>query len=311
LTQRMLSFARKQELTFVAVDIPSLVRGMSEFIERTIGPSIDVSLRFPPGLPRVHTDPYQLEAALLNLVVNARDAMPQGGKITITANPDVGPGGAAFVRISVEDTGEGMDEETLKRATEPFFTTKGAGKGTGLGLSMVHGLAEQSGGRFGLFSPEGKGVTARIWLPVAEEGDHPETPDSRPAGAPECQGLRILAVDDDLLVLTNTVAMLEDMGHSVIAAASAKEGLDEVHRRPDIDLVITDEVMPRMSGSQMAMEMLKARPDLRIGVVTGYADMADRGSRLSLALPRLAKPFTQAALAAFVDQLMLAEAAPA
>ncbi|MDI1327076.1 MAG: PAS domain S-box protein [Brevundimonas sp.] len=311
LTQRMLSFARKQELTFVAVDIPSLVRGMSEFIERTIGPSIDVSVRFPPGVRRVHTDPYQLEAALLNLVVNARDAMPHGGNITITAEPDASPDGAAFVRISVRDTGEGMDEETLKRATEPFFTTKGAGKGTGLGLSMVHGLAEQSGGRFGLVSPEGQGVTAHIWLPVAVAGQDQEAPDNRPVGAPECRGLRILAVDDDRLVLTNTVAMLEDMGHSVIAAASGKEGLDEVRRHPDIDLVITDEVMPRMSGSQMAVEMLKTRPDLPIGVVTGYADMANRDSRLSLGLPRLAKPFTLAALAAFVDQLMLAEAAPA
>ena len=311
LTQRMLSFARKQELTFVAVDIPSLVRGMSEFIERTIGPGIDVSVRFPPGLPRVHTDPYQLEAALLNLVVNARDAMPRGGTITITAEPDVSPAGGAFVRISVRDTGEGMDEQTLMRATEPFFTTKGAGKGTGLGLSMVHGLAEQSGGRFGLVSPEGQGVTARIWLPVAVAGQDPEAPDSRPTGAPGCRGLRILAVDDDLLVLTNTVAMLEDMGHSVIAAASAKEGLNEVRRHPDIDLVITDEVMPRMSGSQMAVEMLRTKPDLPIGVVTGYADMADRDSRLSLGLPRLAKPFTQDALAAFVGQLMLTEAASA
>lgn len=317
LTQRMLSFARKQELTFVAVDVPLLVQGMSEFIERTIGPNIEVTLRFPPGLPRAHTDPYQLESALLNLVVNARDAMPRGGAITITAEPDAHPdeaagmADAAFVRISVQDTGEGMDEETLKRATEPFFTTKGAGKGTGLGLSMVHGLAEQSGGRFRLNSGEGEGVTAHIWLPVAGPGQAEEVAASTPTESSGRQGLRILAVDDDRLVLINTVAMLEDLGHTVIAATSAREGLEAMRRQPDIDLVITDEVMPKMSGSQMAARMLEARPDLPIGVLTGYADLADRGSRLSLSLPRLGKPFTQDALATFVDQLMLAEAASA
>ncbi|WP_156377018.1 MULTISPECIES: PAS domain-containing sensor histidine kinase [unclassified Brevundimonas] len=315
LTQRMLSFARKQELTFVAVDIPSLVRGMSEFIARTIGPSIDVSVRFPPGLPRVHTDPYQLEAAILNLVVNARDAMPQGGKITISARTDASAdapraesGAAGFVRISVQDTGGGMDDETLQRATEPFFTTKGAGKGTGLGLSMVHGLAEQSGGRLGLVSRAGEGLTAHIWLPVAGAGQDGAAPDSGPSAASGRRGLLILAVDDDPLVLINTVAMLEDLGHTVIGAASATEGLEAARAHAALDLVITDEVMPRMSGSQMAAEILGSRPDLPIGVATGYADMADRGSRLSLGLPRLAKPFTQDALASFVDQLMLAVA---
>ncbi|WP_332661082.1 hybrid sensor histidine kinase/response regulator [Brevundimonas sp.] len=308
LTQRMLSFARKQELTFVAVDVPVLVRGMSEFIERTIGPSVEVSMRFPPDLPRVHTDPYQLEAALLNLVVNARDAMPRGGTIRITAAAGEEPG---LVRISVQDTGEGMDAATLLRATEPFFTTKGAGKGTGLGLSMVHGLAEQSGGRFGLSSREGEGVTADIWLPVAGADETAGTATGKTPEASGRQGLRILVVDDDRLVLTNTVALLEDLGHSVIGAESAKEGLKALQRDSRIDLVITDEVMPRMSGSQMAGRMLESRPGLPIGVVTGYADVADQGRRLSLGLPRLAKPFTQDALAAFVDQLMLAEAAPA
>jgi PAS domain S-box-containing protein len=304
LTQRMLSFARKQELTFVAVDVPVLVRGMSEFIDRTIGPNVEVSMRFPPALPRVHTDPYQLEAALLNLVVNARDAMPGGGAITITAEHEARPN---FVRISVQDTGEGMDEATLKRATEPFFTTKGAGKGTGLGLSMVHGLAEQSGGRFGLISPEGEGVTAHIWLPVAGADEAAGVASGATAPASGRRGLRILVVDDDRLVLTNTAAMLEDLGHTVIAAESAKEGLEAARLDPEIDLVITDEVMPKMSGSQMAGRMLELRPALPIGVVTGYADLADQGRRLSLGLPRLGKPFTQEALAAFVDQLMLTE----
>ncbi|KQY89541.1 PAS domain-containing sensor histidine kinase [Brevundimonas sp. Root1423] len=318
LTQRMLSFARKQELTFGAVDVPVLVRGMSEFIDRTIGPNVEVALRFSPGLPRAHSDPYQLEAALLNLVVNARDAMPRGGAITISAEPVAGagsmtevPGDAAFVRISVQDTGEGMDEATLRRATEPFFTTKGAGKGTGLGLSMVHGLAEQSGGRFGLTSREGEGVAAHIWLPVAGKDETAEVASGAPKPASGRRGLRILVVDDDRLVLTNTVAMLEDLGHTVVAAESARQGLAAAQKDPGIDLVITDEVMPRMSGSEMAGRMLESRPGLPIGVVTGYADVADQGRRLSLGLPRLAKPFTQATLAAFVDQLILAEAEPA
>ncbi|MDP3802198.1 PAS domain-containing sensor histidine kinase [Brevundimonas sp.] len=315
LTQRMLSFARRQELKFGAVDVPSLIRGMSEFIERTIGSNIDVSVRFPPGLRRVHTDPYQLEAALLNLVVNARDAMPSGGTITIMAEPEepekLPPGLSGdgdYVRISVQDTGEGMDEETLKRVTEPFFTTKGAGKGTGLGLSMVHGLAEQSGGRFAMVSRKGEGSTAHIWLPVSTAAQGRATPGDAPVRAGEGGSLRILVVDDDQLVLTNTIAMLEDLGHVVVAAASAADGLEAVRRTAEIDLVITDEVMPKMSGSQMAAEILKARPGLPIGVVTGYADLADRGSRLSLGLPRLAKPFTQEALAGFVDQIMPGEA---
>jgi len=310
LTQRMLSFARKQELKFGAVDVPSLVRGMSEFIERTIGPNIDVALQFPAGLSRVHTDPYQLEAALLNLVVNARDAMPAGGSVTITAaleEPGAAPpgltGDTGYVRISVQDTGEGMDEETLRRATEPFFTTKGAGKGTGLGLSMVHGLAEQSGGRFAMQSRTGEGSTARIWLPVstADRGRAPAEGAATPEGRDRL--LRILAVDDDALVLMNTTAMLEDLGHTVIALNSSVEAVDAARRDGAIDLVITDEVMPRLSGSQMAVAILASRPDLPIGIVTGYADLADRGSRLSLGLPRLSKPFTQEALATFVREL--------
>jgi len=314
LTQRMLSFARKQELKFGAVEVPSLVRGMSEFIERTIGANIDVSMRFPPGLGRVHTDPYQLEAALLNLVVNARDAMPTGGTITVTAEPasptDLPRGLAAdggYVRISVRDTGEGMDEDTLKRATEPFFTTKGAGKGTGLGLSMVHGLAEQSGGRFTMNSRQGEGSTAFIWLPVstAERTQPTETGQATPGAG---RKLRILVVDDDQLVLTNTIAMLEDLGHVVIAATSPADGLQAVRNDVDIDLVITDEVMPKMSGSQIAAEMLDSRPGLSIGIVTGYADLADRSSRLSLGLPRLSKPFTQQALTNFVEQIIQADA---
>ena len=307
LTQRMLAFARKQELKMEAVDIPSLVRGMMNFLDRTIGPNIEVNMRFPGELPRVHTDPYQLEAALMNLAVNARDAMPRGGCITISAEARrirqhvaLAPGD--YVRLIVADTGEGMDEETLARATEPFFTTKGVGKGTGLGLSMVHGLAGQSGGWLTLHSRPGAGVQAELWLPVAgaqeatltagEDGDGLAGPGRR---------LLILAIDDDNLVLTNTAAMLDDLGHDVIVASSGKEGLEVLRGRPDINLIISDEVMPNMSGSQFADAVRCSHPDLPVIITSGYADQVPN---TGAALPRLAKPFSQSDLASLVNETL-------
>jgi PAS domain S-box-containing protein len=309
LTQRMLAFARKQELKLEAVDIGSLVRGMMTFLGRTLGPAIDVVLRFPPDLPRVQSDPAQLEAALMNLAVNARDAMPGGGTITVTGSHEPAAAGSrdtdGFVRLSVADTGEGMDEATLARAAEPFFTTKGVGKGTGLGLSMVHGLAAQSGGRLELRSRVGQGSEFELWLPVAAL-------DGRPAQAPEGAGvaipdetrLTILAVDDDALVLVNTAAMLEDLGHDVLAAASAREGLELLKRRADIDLVICDEVMPRMTGTEMARAVHEIRPGLPFVIASGYADVGMGDEGVTGGLPKLAKPFTQAGLAGFVARAM-------
>ena len=180
LTQRMLAFARRQDLNSTSVDVPDLVRGMTDLLRRTIGPTIQVETHFPLGLAPALVDANQLELALLNLVVNARDAMPEGGTITVSGREAVGEsygsGLAAerrYVCLSVTDTGQGMDQSTLARAMEPFFTTKGVGKGTGLGLSMIHGLAEQSGGRLILDSKEGVGTTAEIWLPVAEASQEP------------------------------------------------------------------------------------------------------------------------------------------
>jgi signal transduction histidine kinase len=167
LTQRMLAFARRQDLKPQPVEVPDLVRGMADLLQRSIGPTIRIETRFPLHLPRALVDGHQLELALLNLVVNARDAMPDGGTITISAREE---GQAGFICLSVADTGEGMDEATLAHASEPFFTTKGTGKGTGLGLSMVHGLAEQSGGALALKSQKGEGTTAEIWLPIVVAG---------------------------------------------------------------------------------------------------------------------------------------------
>ncbi|WP_259550935.1 PAS domain-containing sensor histidine kinase [[Roseibacterium] beibuensis] len=307
LTQRMLAFARKQELKMEAVDAPSLIRGLMGFLDRTIGPNIEVNMRFPSELPRVHTDPYQLEAALMNLAVNARDAMPRGGSITISARPErirqhpaLAPGD--YVRLVVADTGEGMDEATVARATEPFFTTKGVGKGTGLGLSMVHGLAAQSGGWLTLKSRPGSGTEIELWLPVAT-GEHRDATDGREGDSETGSGRRllILAVDDDALVLTNTAAMLDDLGHEVVVASSGKEGLEVLRGRPEIDLIISDEVMPNMSGSQFAKAVRCDHPDLPVIITSGYADQAPN---TDTSLPRLAKPFGQNDLATIVNETL-------
>ena len=239
LTQRMLSFARKQDLKLQGVDVRGLLDDMRGLLERSIGPSVELRIELAPDVGPVFTDANQLEIALLNLAVNARDAMPEGGRITIEAeNVLLGakselaltPG--AYVRLSVIDQGEGMDEQTLARATEPFFTTKGVGKGTGLGLPMVHGLAEQSGGRLVLHSQPGQGTRIELWLPQADHARRPADARRGPfrRAAMGAGSLTILAVDDDELVLTNTAAMLEDLGHRVIVASSAEIALTRLDR---------------------------------------------------------------------------------
>lgn len=304
LTQRMLAFARRQELDIKPVDLPVLVGGISDLLQSSLGPMITLETRFPRALPAVRADANQLEMALLNLVVNARDAMPAPGAITITARSEnlrddtvnhIRAG--SYVCLSVTDTGEGMDAPTLTRAMEPFFTTKGVGKGTGLGLSMVHGLAEQFGGRFLLKSRPNVGTTAEIWLPVATAGA--EAAAIAPAPDREkTRSLQILAVDDDGLVLMNTAAMLEDLGHTVFEATSGKQALAILNERANIDLVITDQAMPSMTGSQLAEAIHAQRPGLPIILATGYAELPQGAN---IALPKLAKPFLQADLAQAVQ----------
>jgi PAS domain S-box-containing protein len=309
LTKRMLAFARRQELKQEPVDVPELVRGMTDLLQRSLGPAIRIETRFPLVLKPVRADANQLEMALLNLAVNARDAMPDGGQIILSAReenlPSSGNGlkPGCYICLAVIDSGKGMDEATLRRATEPFFTTKGPGKGTGLGLSMVHGLAEQSGGRFILQSRPGEGTTAEIWLPVAETQPpaiHPIQHSTH--GTRNEQGaLVVLAVDDDSLVLTNTIAMLEDLGHTTFAALSGAEALDILRREDSVDLVITDQVMPQTTGLQLAETIQKEWPDLPVILATGYAEMkpgAGAGFR------KLSKPFTEAELAEEVSRVL-------
>ena len=301
LTQRMLAFARRQDLTLTRVDIPMLVHGMTDLIERSLGPSIIIETRFPLRLEAVAADVNQLEMAVLNLVVNARDAMPDGGAITISARSHTVKAGGQnslpagkYVALSVVDTGVGMDAETLSRAAEPFFTTKGVGKGTGLGLSMVHGIAEQSGGRLVLQSVAGEGVTAELWLPVIDRSPGETSEVAEPEGLTPCRSLMVLAVDDDDLVLMNTVALLEDLGHTVFEARSGEEALAVLRREPGLDLIITDQAMPRMTGTQLAEIALAEHAGLPIILATGYGELPDGTPP---ALRKLAKPFSQADLA--------------
>ncbi|MFC0202826.1 hybrid sensor histidine kinase/response regulator [Novosphingobium soli] len=301
LTQRMLAFARRQDLSAERIDVPELVRDMRDLMERTIGPQWSLDLAFPAELPAVMADANQLEMAILNLAVNARDAMPEGGAIRITAEhsraPDTGAGGLAagsYIALSVIDTGEGMDAATLARATEPFFTTKGPGKGTGLGLSMIHGLAKQLGGSFNLHSHPGEGTQATLWLPVAKGEATPALPSSRAADEQERLGrLRIVAVDDDGLILMNTAALLEDLGHEVLEASSGEMALDLLRRYPDVDVLVTDQAMPGMTGTQLADHATAERGDLPIVLASGYGDVP-QGSQARIV--KLGKPFTQAML---------------
>ena len=309
LTQRMLAFARKQELKPARVALDRLVSDMAELLQRALGPMVTVSVEIPADLPAVEIDPNQLEAALLNLALNARDAMGGEGPLTISARAEkmtdlrsgFQPG--HYVCLSVRDAGEGMDADTLARATEPFFTTKGVGKGTGLGLSMVLGLAQQSGGAFVLRSQRGEGTVAEIWLPVAP-GATPavETADI-PVSAPLNSGrLSVLAVDDDALVLMNTIDMLEDLGHRVTGVSSGADALARLSEG-HYDLVVTDHAMPRMTGAQLIAEIRERHVDVAVLLATGYAELPPNAASDA---PRLSKPFLQADLAEAIGRAIRA-----
>jgi hypothetical protein len=307
LTQRMLAFARRQELRTESVEIPALIHGITGLLRSSLGPSVALETRFAPDLEPAIADVNQLELAVLNLATNARDAMPHGGKMVISARTEVVSDPARsslpvgrYVCLSVTDTGEGMDLTTLASATDPFFTTKGVGKGTGLGLSMVHGFIAQLGGRFILKSEKGVGTIAELWLPVATPGSVAKPTIEVPAMSP-VPGLSVLVVDDDTLVLTSTSLLLEDLGHRVISAASGAQALEAFDSGQTIDLVITDMAMPKMNGAQLAQAIRNLKPDLPIILATGYAE---RLEGFVTELPRLSKPFTQVHLVEIISQAM-------
>ncbi|MEX6505146.1 PAS domain S-box protein [Jiella sp. M17.18] len=297
LIERMLAYARHQELKPMAVAVADLVRSLRDLMARSLGPDVSVVIDLPDAVCSVQADPNQLESAVLNLMVNARDAMPSGGTITIALHEETIAAGhetrlrpGRYVCLSVIDSGEGMDEATLARAREPFFTTKGVGKGTGLGLSMVHGLAEQLGGRLVMKSRLGEGTTISLWLPASVElAPQPAAPGDEPLPAAEpSRSLTVLAVDDDGLVLMNLEAMLEDLGHRPVVAMSGEEALKVLGNSPEIDLVITDHAMPRLTGAQLARTVAASRPDLPVILATGYAELpAGESCRVQM----LAKPY--------------------
>jgi len=305
LTQRLLAFARRQDLKIEPRNLADLMRDTADLIERSAGPHIELRRVFAPDLPLTLVDANQVELAVLNLVINARDAMPDGGVLTITVDhleastAELPPG--RYVRLTVSDTGSGMDAETLQKATEPFFSTKELGKGTGLGLSMVHGLAIQLKGILRLSSQVGVGTNAELWLPVtAMIAEETKPLAIEPVGQLNAR-ITVLVVDDDALIAMSTVDMLEDLGHDVIEAHSGERALEILRDRRNIDLLVTDYSMPRMNGVQLAAAARELRPDLPVLLATGYAELP-AGSRNDL--PRIGKPYRQNQLAAEIVKVL-------
>ncbi|WP_176556314.1 CHASE3 domain-containing protein [Rubellimicrobium rubrum] len=307
LVTRLLAFARRSHLEARPVDVGALLHGMTELIQRSIGPQITVSVQVEDGLPAAKVDSNQLELALLNLALNARDAMPGGGRLTMSAqgeqvgaNHPTGLAPGRYVRLSVVDTGGGMDQETLSRAVEPFFSTKGIGKGTGLGLSMVHGMAAQSGGTLALSSSLGLGTRAEIWLPETDEA--PVVAPLLPRElAPAPFAARILLVDDEAVVRAGTAEMLRDLGYDVTEANGGSQAMALMRSGFEPDVLVTDFLMPGMNGVDLVESLRQIRPSLPALLVTGYADLAPSASG---GLPRLPKPFRMADLAGAVAGIL-------
>jgi PAS domain S-box-containing protein len=305
--QRLLAFARRQPLQPVAVDVSNLVTGMANLVASTSGPQINVSVNVGENVPPAKADPHQIEMAILNLSVNARDAMPQGGTLRISATCETIRGEhrsrllpGNYVLISVADTGIGMDEATLARAIEPFFSTKGIGKGTGLGLSMVHGLASQLGGALAISSKPALGTTAELWLPVSDDPIQASSAASNEEQR-SAAGTALL-VDDEELVRSNTAEMLADLGFAVMQAASGEDAVRLIDSGAAVDILITDHLMPGMSGVDLVRAARKRRPELPALIISGFTD----SDAIAPDLPRLPKPFRQTELAAVISNLAAA-----
>ena len=317
LTARLLAFSRQQPLAPQLLDPNKLVGGMSELLRRTLGENIHVETVLAGGLWRTFADPAQLESAIINLAINARDAMPTGGKLTIeTANSDlderyarahaeVEPG--QYVLISVSDTGTGMAPEVVERAFDPFYTTKGAGKGTGLGLSQVFGYVKQSGGHVKIYSEIGRGTTVKVYLPrhlgaasttLADEAEKA----ALPLGTPDTI---VLVVEDEEPVRHMTVDALRELGYTVVQASDGKEALRHLQLQPRVDVMFTDIVMPDMTGRELVDQARKSRPDLKVLYTTGYTRNAVvHNGVLDRDVAFLPKPFTLEQLAAKIRDVL-------
>jgi PAS domain S-box-containing protein len=305
LVQRLLGFARRQPLQPQPIDLSALVMGMESLLASTVGPRVRVCFDLAPDLPAAIADANQLEMALLNLAVNGRDAMPDGGALTIHValeslghehGPELRPG--RYLRLCVHDTGVGMDEATRLKATEPFFSTKGIGRGTGLGLSMVHGLAAQLGGALALESAPGEGTTVKIWLPLADAEPAVTPLRTDPDLGPHSG--TVLLVDDELLVRSSTSEMLADLGYRVIEAENGEEALRKLDEEIQIEILVTDHLMPGMTGTELVRAVHRRRPGLPVLIISGYAEAEGIPSRLT----RLTKPYRQAELAEVIAGLV-------
>ena len=308
LVQRLLAFARRQPLQPGPVAIPSLVAGMADLVASTSGPKVRVIVDMPSDLPLALADAHQLEMAILNLCVNARDAMADGGTLTLAASAEAPPASGhlslserSYIRLTVADTGLGMDPETLKRAVEPFYSTKGIGKGTGLGLSMVHGLMAQLNGTLDIKSSQGFGTRIDLWLPIsdAKMDEKPIVP--LPAIDATHRG-RALVVDDEAVVRSTTADMLQDLGYETVEVASAREAHSLLLDGEVFDVVVTDHLMPGMTGAELALAVRRHRPGLPLLLVSGYADV----EAIAPDIPCLAKPFRREELSIALAEIAAA-----
>ncbi|MGE0212146.1 MAG: CHASE3 domain-containing protein [Parvibaculaceae bacterium] len=315
LTTRLLAFSRQQALMPAVLDVNRLVTDMSDLLRRTLGEQFSLETVLAGGLWKSHADAGQLENAILNLCVNARDAMPEGGKLTIeTGNAYLDEAYASihaevqagqYVLVAVSDTGHGMSGDVLARAFDPFFTTKGTGKGTGLGLSQVYGFVKQSGGHVKIYSEVGQGTAVKMYFPryLGAEDMPAPTPPAQPAAAN--RGEIVLVVEDEDRVRQLTVASLRELGYTVLHAASGPQALELLGKHPDIGLLFTDVVMPEMNGRKLSERALKERPALKVLYTTGYTRNAvvhhgvvDADAKL------LMKPFTLEQLAAKMREVL-------
>ena len=318
LTHRLLAFSRQQPLAPRPVDCNRFVAGMSDLLRRTLGENIRIETVLAGGLWLAFVDSSQLESSLLNLAVNGRDAMPDGGKLTIeTANAsldevyaaqNVGAQAGQYVLVSVSDTGTGMPPEVAAKAFDPFFTTKGAAKGTGLGLSQVFGFVKQSGGHIKIYTELEQGTTVKIYLPryvgdaAAEPAARGSVEETVPLGE---AATTVLVVEDDERMLTLAVEALRDLGYSVLHADRPAAALRVIAEHPEITLLFTDVVMPGMSGRKLAEEALKQRPDLKVIFTTGFSRNAViHNGVLDRDVNFLSKPFTLQQLARTVAAVL-------
>lgn len=303
LTGQLLAFARRQPLQPEAIDVNALIAGMTELLDRTLGERVSVGTELGEGTCAVEADRAQLESALLNIAVNARDAMPDGGRLVIATAMEQRDG-QSMVAISVRDSGAGMDQDTLARAIEPFFTTKATGKGTGLGLSQVYGFANQSGGDVRIVSAPGAGTTVTLLLPCTAA--HPGTPADLPTGRLAAgRAGRILLVEDNDQVGAFAAILIGELGHDVTRARSARKAL-ELIASERFDAVFSDVVMPGMSGLELADALSRSHPDLPVILTTGYSD--EIASSGPVGRPVLLKPYRLETLATALDEALAGRA---